>query len=265
MPLPSTASPETIAAALAANPDLACHTAKLHDVPSHVNAWMQASGGLQGRRVLEFGCECGLISAGIALGYAPEVVYGVDPLLKDALPDVLASMDLQMPGNLVLQRQARVTDLPELSFDVVFAWSALPRLDLRTLTEVIAAMYRATTIGGRVLLQAQQLFFSIDGARLREYGIAPWGHLSMSRLELRDIVLSRMGNDNAAAISALDRADNLPRIGSGTLAGLFQDAGFHLVRRYVTRVAELPPLALTEVFQPDALTENQVLLLFSKN
>jgi ubiquinone/menaquinone biosynthesis C-methylase UbiE len=226
---------------------------------------MKAAGGLRNQRVLELGCGAGLIAAGVALCYEPQSIHGVDLKLPNTLQAVLSELGLAMPNNLMLSRRESLTDLPDMSFDFVYSWSALHHLQSRVLGEIIEAIYRATAIGGRVLVQAQKFYYSADGGRLNECGMPPWSHLTLPRNELRDRLFQLHGENSATAIAALDRVDNMPRLSSASLASMFVDAGFHLVQRYTTTVADQPPESLRNVFRDEALTENQVILLFSKN
>ena len=258
-------TPESFAADIATRSALAAHKSALVDVPKYLNEWMTPSGGLRQQRVLDLGCGAGLIAAGVALCYRPQLMHGVDLKLPNTLPSVLSELGLGMPDNLVLSRRESLTDLPDTSFDVVYSWSALQHLQYRFLGEVIEAIYRATAIGGRVLVQAQKFYYSADGGRLYECGMPSWSHLALPRNELRDRLFQLHGENSETALAALARVDNLPRLSSASLTNMFVDAGFHLVRRYATTVADQPSQTLRDIFRDEALTENQVILLFSKN
>jgi len=170
-----------------------------------------------------------------------------------------------MPPQLEHSRRNSLADLPDTIFDVVYSWSTLQHLHLSGLVEVIDAIYNVTAIGGRVLVQVQDLYYSADSAQLCQYGLPLWSHLTFSRLELRERLFRTLGENSDTALAALSRVDNKPRVSSGALLSMFVNAGFHLVRRYATAFEAQPPSALGKVFHDEALMEDQAILLFSKN
>jgi len=235
------------------------------DTPKMIEDWMRPIGGLRSQRILEYGCGSGFVAAGIALSYQPKSIFAMDVAMPDNLPALMADLRLEFPNNLMLHSANSPLDLPEGEFDIIYSFSVLQRYEPRDLGDIIRAIYRSTALGGRVLVQASQLYYSPDGAFLQGYGLPPWSHLQMARSSLRAALIACLGADSPQVSAALDRAENMPKIGGATLIHMFRDAGFNLVMHHERQASLEPPEALLGIYRRDALLQDHLMALFSKN
>lgn len=240
---------------------------KLIDLPRIVSDWVEPYGGLAGRRILDFGCGFGELAAGLAGGFDPAVVVGID-IAAMPLLGIKRFESWMGPGtappNLKLE-QVEAGDLGSLdTVDVIVSWSAIEHVTRGTLDEILKGLHRKLSSGGLMMIQIAPLYFSPSGAHLWACGYGPWDHLKKSSSEvLADIAAcAALNQRQREAVSQMFL--ELNRLTAPELVDLLDRVGFQLLRQQIDRVDITPPIELARAYTQDALTTEQVVLLLQK-
>lgn len=240
---------------------------KFLDIPSYLHFWTQEHGGLQGKKVLDFGCGFGTTSAGVALLTRPKLVVGVDindehvncgKFLRGAF-----GMDC-LPGNLVLETIEPGAGLPHDGFDFVYAWSVFEHVDNPIFGQVLRGVVERIKPGGLFFVQISPLYYSAEGSHLWALGYRNWEHLTKQISEIHDELMSNSSLSTQAKTSLWSMFMGLNRITAAELLARFTGAGLTLKRAQRDVSAIEPPPGLSSVYQPDVLSNYQIVALFQK-
>jgi cyclopropane fatty-acyl-phospholipid synthase-like methyltransferase len=171
-----------------------------------------------------------------------------------------------LPANLELHRvKPGYLHNANDSFDVIYSWSAFEHVDPRVIDDVIELLYKSLKPGGIVFIQIAPLYYSAEGSHLCEFIKEPWGHLIHPSNVYYDKLMSAENIDTEDLRKALlSTYTTLNRITASELERRFENKNFQLLRKYTTRDQVEPPDSLTEIYNYDVLTTNQVVLLLRK-
>jgi len=240
---------------------------KLVELPRIIDEWIQPYGGFDGRRVLDFGCGFGEMAAGIALGFEPALVVGIDigggpakglEKIKTWLGDGV------MPPNLRLEQVIEGELGSAEQVDVIVSWSAVEHVARESLEAILRGLHAKLSPTGVMMLQISPLYFSPQGAHLWPCGYGPWEHLEKSAAEVvadiqRCEALTPRQREHVVAMFL-----ELNRLTAPELLDLVQKAGFDVVRQQIETSELAPPPHLTAAYAPEALATEQVVLLLQK-
>ena len=240
--------------------------------------WLPTTFDFPGSRILDFGCEYGVMTLAIALRLKPQRVVGVDinalhRQLLDLVKDKIAIDHL--PANLEFYQVEPVEDLStRFQFDAIFTWSTFEHVNQPNLAHVVQALHNCLCSEGFVFLQISPLYYSALGAHLDTLVDLPWVHLLMQNNLLRHAVFSAAKNEtyaqeddeNYAAIKAgiWSCYETLNKITADQVIELFEANGFTTVKQMRTDCSATPPPSLTRIFSPELLKNEGLFVLFQK-
>lgn len=242
---------------------------KFTTLPETISQWVSKHCPLAGAEILDFGCGEGITALGLALQYGPSRVVGIDimPDPERCLPIATRELGLsELPENLELHRvKPGCLHNESDRFDVIYSWSVFEHVDMRIIDDVIGLLYKSLKPDGVVFIQIAPLYYSAEGSHLYDFIQEPWGHL---------IHQSNVYNEKLAAAEKVDNEDlrkalistfmTLNRITVPELERRFENGNFEIIRKYTTRDQFTPPKSITEIYNRDVLTTNQVVLLLKK-
>lgn len=240
---------------------------KLVELPRIINEWLAPHGGLAGRRILDFGCGFGEMAAGIALGFDPLLVVGVD--IGRGPAKGIEQLETWLgketfPQNLRLE-QVTPGDLGSLDpIDVVVSWSALEHVAREALEQILCDLHARLAPDGIMMLQISPLYFSPSGAHLWPCGYGPWEHLQKSSAEVMADIANCKALNERQRQAVTEMFLELNRLTAPEVADLLQRTGFRVLRQQLDRTDMIPPARLTDAYALDALTTDQVVLLVDK-
>jgi len=238
--------------------------ARFVDVPAILADWFRPHSRIQDADVLDFGCGEGIAALGLALGFHPRRVVGVDimpdpgrclevakkNLAIESLPECLQLHQVE-PGHLH-DRKDR--------FDLAYSWSVFEHVDQTLLDQSLALIRSALRPGGLFLAQIAPLYYSAEGCHLNHVLPTPWVHLRTQQNRLEDM-LRRAVSDATEADALWSTYCTLNKITHQDLVSRIRNNGFEILRTFTTTQDIKPPAELLDVFQAEALTTNQVAVL----
>jgi len=258
---------------------------KFINIPRIIADWAADHGGIAGKDILEFGCGEGTLALGLALRSGAQRVVGVDvlPVFDNCLELAHQQFNLgQLPPNLHFRKIAPGDPITVWGeFDVVVSWSVFEHVRYDVVEGAIASIFSVLKPGGLLFLQISPLYYSAFGSHLSPWIPAPWAHLQMqldhfqsalfdapeTPLKVRNewSVYIPMDADRQTERSALwDTFAELNRITAPELVEMLGGAGFEILRDYRTRNEVPVPHRLSNIYDPDVLTTEQVVLLARK-
>ena len=251
--------------------------AKFFTVIDIFKDWMPEDFDFAKASVLDFGCEFGVMTLGIASRLKPRRVVGVDiNSLYEQLPDLVNDKVLEeFPSNIEFCRVDPVERLSlRFQFDVIFTWSTFEHVNQPNLDQVVKELYDCLSPRGFLFLQIQPLYYSAFGSHLETLVDEPWAHLSMQHNLLRHAVMTAPKADvykheddqNYEAIKAgiWSCYETLNKITADELVELFGQNGFDVLRQRRTECSPEPPESLIRIYSRDVLKTDQVVVLFQK-
>lgn len=240
---------------------------KLVELPRIISEWIEPFGGFRNRRVLDFGCGLGEMAAGIALGFEPELVVGIDigkgPIKgAETLENWLGRENF--PANLRLE-QVRPGELGSADhLDVIVSWSAMEHVARKSFEAILRGLHDRLVGGGVMLIQISPLYFSPQGAHLWPCGYGPWEHLTKTAAEVADDIAECEALNERQRKSVTEMFLELNRLTAPELIQTVERIGFEVVRQQIERTQAVPTAALRSAYTLDALTTEQIVLLLRK-
>jgi len=240
---------------------------KFVHLPHYVSQWLKDFGGLDGKRIMDFGCGLGTTAASIALTRSPAAVLGVDinDEHKACLADLRRHVSVaELPPNLAFERVLPGEMPSEGNFDIIYSWSVFEHIDKALYDDVLRKLRDQLAGPGFLFVQIAPLYYSSEGSHLARYGLANWEHLTSQLNHVQKRVFSAEG------ISAEEKNCDwgcfmtLNKVTVDDVVSAVINNGFALERLYMTKEEKLPPEELTRVFREEALTTNQMVALFRK-
>ena len=240
---------------------------KFITLPATIAEWVGDYAPLADAEILDFGCGEGITALGLALQYAPARVVGVDimPDPERCLPVAKKELGLSsLPDNLELHRvKPGFLHNANDSFDVIYSWSVFEHVDMRVIDDVIELLYNSLKPEGVVFIQIAPLYYSSEGSHLYDFIREPWGHLLHQANIYSSKLMTAVDNEDLRN-SLMSTYTTLNRITAPELERRFKNKHFEIIRKYTTRDELDPPDSLTEIYNRDVLTTNQVVLLLRK-
>jgi SAM-dependent methyltransferase len=240
---------------------------KFHELPGHLHDWLAPFGGLEGKRVLDFGCGSGFSAAGIALLGGTDLVVGVDinPESRHCRSFLRSEFGLDdLPDNLRFEeiRPGQTTSFDGL--DCVFSWSVFEHVDERIFAGVVSAIVEKMRPGGLFFVQIAPLYFSPEGGHLWAIGYKAWEHLlnQTANVEADIRSASHLSDEEKSALVGMFKTLN--RITADDLIERFTAAGLTLLREQRDKTKLQPPPSLARAYAQDALSTHQIVALFRK-
>lgn len=234
------------------------------DVPAILVDWFAPHCSIDGASILDFGCGEGVTALGLALGFSPRRVVGVDimPDPERCLAVAKKNLNLEsLPANLELHRvQPGRLHSDSERFDLAYSWSVFEHVDQALLERSLSLVHSALRPGALFLVQIAPLYYSAEGSHLSHVVPEPWAHLLMQENRLEDRV-RRSTADLSEAQAWWSTYRTLNKITHQSLLARIGSAGFEVLRTFTTKQEMAPPPQLLDVFQPDALLTNQVVVL----
>ena len=240
---------------------------KLVELPRIIDEWLAPHGGLVGRRVLDFGCGFGEMAAGIAIGFDPAVVVGIDigrgPIKGIERLEAWLGPG-RLPSNLRLEQVTPGALGSVDPIDVVVSWSAVEHVAREALEKILRDLHARLAPDGVMMIQISPLYFSPAGAHLWPCDYGPWEHLQKSSAEVVADIAACAALNERQRKAVTEMFLELNRLTAPELIDLVQKAGFRVIRRHIERTDLTPPARLTDAYALDALTTEQVVLLLKK-
>lgn len=238
--------------------------ARFIDVPTIVCDWFAPYAPVEGAELLDFGCGEGIAALGIALGFRPKRVVGVDimPDPERCLTVARKHLDIDaLPAHLELHRvQPGHLHNDTDRFDLAYSWSVFEHVDQSLLDHSLALVRSALRPEGLFLAQIAPLYYSAEGSHLCHVLKEPWVHLRVQHNRLEDM-LRRAVADAAEAEALWSTYCTLNRITHQELLARMRRSGFEGLRTFTTTQELAPPPELLHAFHPDALLTNQIVVL----
>jgi hypothetical protein len=145
-------------------------------------------------------------------------------------------------------------------FDLAYSWSVFEHVDQQLIDHSLGLIRSALRPGGLFLVQIAPLFHSAEGSHLSQVVPQPWAHLCIQDNRLEHMV--RQAAASAAEADALwSTYRTLNKITHQQLLARLEGCGFEVMRTFTTKVEVAPPAQLLDVYQPEALLTNQVVVL----
>lgn len=238
-------------------------------LPATIAKWIGDYSPLKDMEILDFGCGEGITALGLALQYAPSRVVGVDimPDPERCLPVARSELGLSsLPENLELHRvKPGFLHNENDKFDLIYSWSVFEHVDMRVIDDVIGLLYKSLKPDGVIFIQIAPLYYSSEGSHLYDFIKEPWGHLlHQSNVYYDKLVAAERVDNEELRKSLMSTYTTLNRITVPELERRFENNNFEIIRKYTTRDQLDPPDSLTEIYNYDVLTTNQVVLLLRK-
>ncbi len=239
-------------------------------VPDIVASWVQEHLRLDTAEILDFGCGYGVSALGMKMRYGVRRLVGLDimPDPRQCLPMASAQLGLdRLPDDFDLRiiPVGEPGDFHE-EFDLAYSWSVFEHVEQGVLDLTVRQIFRSLKPRGLVFVQIAPLFYSAQGSHLSHLIPQPWAHLLYQHNVFWDLLVKATPNLPAAERDALwSTYRTLNRITAPELVELFQRNGFEVLRRYETQESIPPPQRLLNIFRPEILSTNQVVLLARKN
>ena len=238
--------------------------ARFVDVPAILADWFRPHRPIEGASVLDFGCGEGVTALGIALGFSPRRVVGVDimPDPERCLEVAKKNLSLEsLPPSLELHRvEPGHLHADSERFDLAYSWSVFEHVDQELLDRSLSLIHSVLHPGGLFLVQIAPLYHSAEGSHLSHVIPEPWAHLLMQENRLEDRV-RRATADPSEAEAWWSTYRTLNKITHQALLAKMRNAGFEMLRTFTTKQDLVPPAELLDVFQAEALLTNQVVVL----
>jgi 2-polyprenyl-3-methyl-5-hydroxy-6-metoxy-1,4-benzoquinol methylase len=240
------------------------YRAKFLNVPDIIADWVRDHGGLEGRRILDFGCGEATMALGIALRHGAERVVAIDTHSEIDNCRVYAKAQLgldSLPDNLELVRMEPDAPLDTLgTFDVIYSWSVFEHVSQDLIIDCFEKMKRVLRPGGVMFLQTTPLYYSAEGSHLKPWVPAPWAHLAMQQ-DLFYAALRAKTDSEEQALHLIWVYETLNRVTAPQLLRAAKRAGFKIVREYTTVEEFEIPEDVKEIYNEDVLRTNQLVFL----
>ncbi|HUJ11305.1 MAG TPA: class I SAM-dependent methyltransferase [Verrucomicrobiae bacterium] len=229
---------------------------------------MAEHGGLAGKDILDFGCGEATAALGIALQYEPRRVVGVEIQqveLDRCLPHARDQLRLEsLPENFSLHCvEPGMLPNRDDQFDLIYSWSVFEHIDQSLFPRMLDSLRSLLKPEGFLFIQVAPLYYSAEGSHMMPWVPEPWGHL----LNQHDIYYSKLASavrDPEQLRLLWSTYRTLNRITAPGLVTLVRQAGLEIVRDYRTKDEYVIPSELAEIFQPEILSTNQIVLLLRK-
>lgn len=241
---------------------------KLYAVPELIADWTKPHGGLAGRRILDFGCGLGEAAAGVALGYEPAEVLGVDIRAETAacIAMLREHFGLEgLPPNLAFATVTEGEIAPCGGFDLIYSWSVMEHVERGRLDAVIGGLHDHLRPGGLLFVQIAPLYFSAEGAHLWAVGYRDWEHLTRQLSEIQGEVDACADLPEERRPKLWKMFQRLNRITAPELIRRLEAAGFTLLREHREQTDRDPPPHLLDAYTVEALKTFQIVLLMQKS
>jgi SAM-dependent methyltransferase len=240
--------------------------AKFTEVPQIIaDYWADAIGGLQGKRILDFGCGEGTIALGIAHTYGPALVVGADINREheqcSANAVRYAALE-ELPANLHFEEISRGAISRHEAFDFIYSWSTFEHIDQSLMDDVIVGLRDKLRDRGHLLVQIAPLYYSPEGSHLWAIGFKQWEHLARQIDHIHTELYACL--ERSLADSLWSMFTTLNKITAPKLIKDISEHGFELIREYSSSASIAPPDDLLFAYTKDVLTTDQVVVLFRK-
>lgn len=233
-------------------------------LPDIIEEWVQPYLSLSGADVLDFGCGEATTALGLALRKGAARVVCVDINTEADRCAPLAKRHLGMeklPGNLSLHR-VEVGSLhdPSDRFHLIYNWSVFEHVREDLILKTLHMLRQALVPGGLLFTQITPLFYSSEGSHLFQKVPERWGHLCHQDSEYMH-ALAAACPDKAEHDSLVSTYRTLNRITASRLVGYIKEAGFDILREYLTYDDYPIPPEIEAVYQQEVLRTQQIVLL----
>ena len=238
---------------------------KLIALPDIIADWLAPHGGLDGCKVMDFGCGPGELAAGLAYAHPSSEVIGVEVTDEPSrLGGILSAAGLASPSNLSFRDVPLGQVCDDTDFDVVVSWSVFEHIQRNQFDAVIGRLKTRIRPGGLLFMQVSPLFFSPEGSHLWVLGYTDWQHLTRELSEVREDLDASSLNDRQRELhwKLLLR---LNRFTAPDFEARLCAAGFSVVRRQIDRIDREPPPELLNAYDREALTTEQIVLLLRRD
>lgn len=241
---------------------------RFSNLPYFLSRWAKDHGGLEGKRILDFGCGSGFSTAGLSLLHSAELAVGVDINSEAEECKTFLSSNFgieRLPQNLVFERikPGQTTSFEE--FDCIFSWSVFEHIDIQLYPEILAELRRKLKPGGIFFVQISPLYFSPEGSHLWEIGYGQWEHLLKKESDVYLDIMTTSTLPSSKKNELWSMFQSLNRIKADELIDRFNRVGLKLIRQRRDSVNFQPPTGLLDKYSDDTLTNYQVVALFQKN
>jgi hypothetical protein len=143
---------------------------------------------------------------------------------------------------------------------LIYSWSVFEHIE-QPLIGIITRQWKDLLgVNGKLFMQTTPLYYSAGGSHLLPKIPIPWGHLLMQE----SIYFSRLKEKcktESEYKELLYVYQTLNKITADEIIQAFEEAGLHILRKYVTTVSYEIPDILKKIFNEDVLKTEQLVLL----
>lgn len=238
---------------------------KLIALPDIISEWFEPHGGLSGRKIMDFGCGRGEVTAGLAARHPTADVIGVEvsdePSQLDAILDGIGAARL---SNLSFRKVPRGDLCDDTDFDAIVSWSVFEHIQRNQFDRVVGQLRDRLRPSGLMFTQVSPLYFSPEGSHLWSLGYTDWQHLTRELSEMReDFEASPLTERQREAQWKMFQ--RLNRLTAPDIEARLSTAGFTILRRQIDHVDREPPRDLLTAYDRDALMTHQIVLLLRRD
>lgn len=221
-----------------------------------------------GIRILDFGCGSGLITTGLAAYLNPSTVDAVDiesyinhAENREACNKRGLSYD-HLLSKIEYHKRLPLEGLGSNTYDAIVSWSVIEHIPSDIIEGEMEILFQALKPGGIAILQSAPLYYSPFGSHI--YSVAPWFHLEASEEQSRQRIHAISPNliEARSYIACMESLNRLTHI---DFRKVLHKAGFDMQEEYLTTTNLSPPERLTNIFQEEILTTEQVLFALTKS
>jgi len=213
--------------------------------------------------ILDFGCNYGIKTLGVAKLFPTSRIIGIDINDKFIHLPTINYTDQKLPVNLNF---IQITPGEKLSnfmkVDFVYSWSVFEHVDIKIIKAVCEDIYNALNPNGIFFLQINPLYYSPYGSHLESVFSEPWYHLQ-NKGDMENKITSLQISEERKK-SHLSLYNSLNHITYSELKQIIQETGFTIEKKFIGKTSLKPPSSLLTVYPEEDLMIEGIQLILKK-
>lgn len=264
--------------------DYATFNDRYNKAPNIFKDWMQGKLDLSDATILDFGCDTGVMTLGIANHCNPKKVIGIDinSNHKYLINETYKHLNInKLPDNLgfyITEPNEKLAEYfskrSQSKFDCIFSWSVFEHVSQEILEQMIIELHKTVRKDGYAFIQIAPLYYSAFGSHLSTLIPEPWAHLTTQLNLFQSYIFDspktspyeKEDNENFEKIkhALWSTYITLNKITADKLIDLFISTGFILIDQYRSFCQINPTAELTSIYKKEILVTEQIVGLFKK-